>query len=97
MNLLPTGLLLSAPARIAILSGVLGAILATAASAQVSQPRDSSVLPLPEPPFEGTIGRTYKESEPRGLSFRPRLRAHPTSSSSCSTTWASASPPPSVG
>ena len=34
------------------------------ASAQESLPRDGSVLPIPDPPFEGKIGRTIEESVP---------------------------------
>ncbi len=48
---------------LAVLSFVLGAIMALPAGAQNSQP-DRSVLPLADPKFTGKIGETYKDSTP---------------------------------
>jgi len=44
--------------RLAILSTFLLGLIAAGASAQ------ESVLPKPEPPFQGKIGRTVKDSTP---------------------------------
>ena len=41
---------------------------------------DRTVLPMPFPPFGGTIGQTYKESEAlNGRNFRRRPKGHRTS------------------
>src|SRR5256885_17105925 len=42
----------------------LTAINAVQAQSDSSSPAGSTVLPLPEPPFKGVIGETYKDSKP---------------------------------
>ncbi len=55
----------------------------TAGSAATSSTIDRTVLPLPEPPFEGVIGKTYKESkedwpkQPTPPEGAPERRRHP--------------------
>jgi len=48
----------------AILASVLLAATASAAGAQDNPPRDGSILPIPEAPFAGTIGKTFEDSTP---------------------------------
>jgi len=47
---------------------------------------DRTTLPIPLRPFEGKTGKTYKTPMLPGRILSPRRRAHPMSSSSCSTT-----------
>jgi len=50
--------------RIAVIGLFVAAILILAATAGASQWPNRSSLPIPLSPFEGKIGKTYKESEP---------------------------------
>jgi hypothetical protein len=50
------------------------AIIAASAGATTTLPRDaaartSNVLPKPQPPFDGKIGRTTEDSKPTGRTF----------------------------
>ena len=49
--------------RLAMLTFLLSMVILLPSFASAQVPRDG-VLPPPEPPFKGKIGRTYKESQP---------------------------------
>ena len=48
----------------ALLASLFLAAMAPGLSAQENAPRDGSILPIPETPFAGTIGKTFADSTP---------------------------------